>query len=267
MAVADAESARRLIGPAITDVTGEPADQTQIERLVERYHWTASHCTDRDVLEVACGAGQGLGLLRSRARRLFACDLSPENLAVVQQTYDMLIPLVQADAQALPFSDESLDVVVLLEAIYFLPSADAFIAEARRILRPGGWCLVSAVNKDCPDFNPTHSLYYRNYGVIELAESFGAHGFASECHGIIPMDKPSLRRRAFKPLKRLAVKMHLMPETVRARRVLKRIVFGRLQGMPADIAGLPAPQARPVKLRIDEPDPIHQVILCASRRL
>ena len=267
MAVADGEKARRLIGPPITDIAGEPADQTQLDRLVERYYWTASHCADRDVLEVACGTGQGLGLLRSRARRLFACDLSPENLAVARRTYGRGVSLIQADAQALPLADASLDVVVLLEAIYFLPSAEAFIAEARRVLRPGGWCLVSAVNKDCPDFNPTHSLYYRCYGVVELAQALGEHGFAPECHGIIPMDNPSMRRRAFKPLKRLAVKMHLMPETVAARRLLKRIVFGKLQPMPGDIADLPAPRVAPVALRIDEPDPIHQVVLCAARRL
>lgn len=255
---------RELIGPAITDVPGEPADSTQIERLVERYHWAAGYCADRDVLEVACGSGPGLGLLRSKARRIFACDLSPENLATVRRTYRDHIPLVQADAQSLPFSDGSFDVVVLLEAIYFLPDAEAFMSEARRVLRRGGLCLISAVNKDCPDFNPTHSLYYRCYGTIELADLFARHGFAPECAGIIPMDSPTLRRRVFKPLKSLAVKAHLIPETMRARRYLKRIVFGKLDPMPTNIVGLPGPRAAPTPWRPDEPDPVHQVILCAG---
>jgi len=262
--VADADRARRLIGPPITDVPGEPADSTQIERLVERYRWTAAYCADRDVLEVACGSGQGLGLLRSRARRVFGCDLSFENLATVRRTYESDIPLAQADAQSLPFADGSVDVVVLLEAIYFLPDADAFMSEARRVLRRGGRCLISAVNKDCPDFNPTHSLYYRCYGTVELADLLARHGFASECAGIIPMDSPSLRRRIFKPLKTLATKAHLIPETMRARRYLKRIVFGKLDPMPGNIVGIPRPGVAPTPWRIDEPDPIHQVILCAG---
>jgi SAM-dependent methyltransferase len=261
----DPTRARELIGPAITDVAGEPADPTQIERLLQRYHWTASYCGDRDVLEVACGTGQGLGLLRSRARRLFACDLSPENLGTVRRTYGRDIALVRADAQVLPFDDRSIDVVVLLEAIYFLPDADAFMSEARRVLRPGGVCLVSAINKDCPDFNPAHPLYYRLYGTVELSQLFVQHGFLPECLGIIPLDKPSLRRRAFQPLKAFAVKAHLIPDTMAARKYLKRIVFGKLEPMPANIDGIPRPASTPTPLSSPHSDRIHQVILCAGK--
>jgi ubiquinone/menaquinone biosynthesis C-methylase UbiE len=261
---AEVAKARQLIGPPITDVPGEPADSTQIERLVERYHWTARYCTGRDVLEVACGGGQGLGLLRARARAVWACDLSRENLATASRTYGREVPLAQAEAESLPFRDASLDVIVLLEAIYFLRDANAFMSEARRVLRRGGLCLLSAVNKDCPDFNPTHSLYSRCYGIIELAQLLADHGFVPECSGIIPMDKPSLRRRLFKPLKNFAVRAHLIPETMRARRYLKRIVFGKLDPMPANIIDLPQPTETPTRLRTDEPDTVHQVILCAG---
>lgn len=265
MAIADSAKARSLIGPPITDVPGEPADKTQIERLIARYHWVLDRCANRDVLEVACGTGQGLGLLLTRARRVFACDLSEDNLQVVHASYGDSVPLARADAQALPYADSTFNVVVILEALYFLPSSNAFLEEARRVLRPGGLCLVSAVNKDCPDFNPTHSLYYRRYGVRELVNELEQHGFVTDCFGIIPMNQPSLRRTAFKPLKRLAVKMHLMPESIRARRVLKRIVFGQLKAMPRDIVSLPPPRAVPQRLSVDEPDTVHQVVLCAGR--
>ena len=182
----------------------------------------------------------------------------------VRRGYESDIPLAQADAGSLPFADGSVDVVVLLEAIYFLPDADAFMSEARRVLRSGGRCLLSAVNKDCPDFNPTHSLYYRCYGTVELANLLTRHGFAPECAGIIPMTSPSLRRRVFRPLKALATKAHLIPETMRARRYLKRIVFGKLDPMPGNIVDIPRPGVAPTSWRIDEPDPIHQVILCAG---
>lgn len=42
------------------------------------------------------------------------------------------------DAQELPFQDATFDVVLLLEAIYYLPHAEKFMAEARRVLRPDG---------------------------------------------------------------------------------------------------------------------------------
>lgn len=267
MRVADAPAAGRLSGPAITDVAGEPAGRTQVERLIARYHWTAGYCEGRVVLEVAPGTGQGLGLLRSRARKVYGCDISRENLESVRRTYGSNIPLIQADAQTLPFADQSVDVVILLETIYFLPSADAFLAEAHRVLRHDGWCLVSAINKDCPDFNPNHPLYFARYGAPELAQQFRRHGFAPECFGIVPMDRLSLRHRVFQPIKRLAIRLNLIPDSMQARRFLKRIVFGRLQSMPRDISRLPGPRTPSITLATNQPDTIHQVVLCAGRRV
>lgn len=267
MRAAESSPKRTSIGPAITDVAGEPAEATQLERLIARYHWTASYCEGREVLEVACGTGQGLGLLRARARAVYACDLSSENLEGARRGNGQGQPLVQANAQTLPFADQSVDVVVLLEAIYFLPSAGAFLAEARRVLRPNGWCLVSAVNKDCPDFNPRHSLYRALYGAAELSQQFRRHGLVPNCFGIIPMDQPSLRSRAFRPIKKLAISLDVVPESKRARLLLKRIVFGGLQLMPHDISQMPGPASAPQPLTADAPDPVHQVVLCAGRRI
>jgi SAM-dependent methyltransferase len=264
--LADVPAAARLSSGDITDVAGDPADRTQLERLIRRYHWTASYCENRIVLEVACGTGQGLGLLRSRAARLYAMDLSSENLAGVRETYGMRIPLVKGDAQLLPFADATFDVVVLLEAIYFLPSADEFLSEARRILRAEGMCLVAAINRDCRDFNPNHPLYFERYGAPDLASAFRRHGFVPDCFGIIPLNQPSLRRRLFQPAKTVAIKLNLIPDSKRTRRFLKRIVFGGLQPMPRDISALPAPATPPRTIPVDRPDTVHQVVLCAGKR-
>jgi SAM-dependent methyltransferase len=166
---------------------------------------------------------------------------------------------------SLPFHDDSLDVIILLEALYFLPTASTFLSEARRVIRPGGHLLVSCINKDCPDFNPNHPLYFERYGVPELVSVFEEHGFEPSCFGIIPMDKPSPRSRVFKPLKKLAVSLNLIPESMQARQLLKRVVFGRLEPMPRDISGRPAPERRPTPLPASGPDVVHQVVLCAGR--
>src|SRR5688572_28831304 len=240
MPVADTTASHELIGPAITDVAGEPAGATQRERLVARYHWAAGYCDAADVIEVACGTGQGLGLLRKRARSLIGCDLSLENLERVRSTYGSSIPIARADAQVLPFESASLDVVILLETLYFLPVPDAFLAEAFRVLRPGGRCLISTINKDCPDFNPNHPLYFNHYGAPELAAKLKSHGLEPACFGIIPLDQPSLRSKLFRPVKQVAVKLNLIPDSMQARLLLKRIVFGRLEPMPHDISSSPA---------------------------
>jgi len=262
----DLAAARRLTGRAYTDVAGEPAGATQVERLVERYRWVAGYCDDRIVIEVACGTGQGLGLLRSRAKHVYGCDIDRENLQIVRMTYGHGMSLVQTDAHLLPFRDSSADVVILLETIYFLSSPDAFVREARRVLRPGGHCLISAINKDCPDFNPKHPLYLGHYGARDLAQLLQRHGLAAECFGIIPMNKPTLRQRAFLPIKQVAIRLNLIPETMQARMFLKRIVFGPLQQMPRDITPLAGTAVPPRRLSPGEPDKVHQVVMCAGQR-
>ncbi|HEX2721703.1 MAG TPA: class I SAM-dependent methyltransferase [Gemmatimonadaceae bacterium] len=263
---ADMSVADELIGPAITDVAGEPAGATQRERLLGRYHWAASYCEERAVVEVACGTGQGLGLLKTRARSVCGCDLSMVNLERVRTTYGSAIPLARTDAQVLPYATGSLDIVILLETLYFLPDADAFLAEAHRVLRPGGHCLISAINKDCPDFNPNHPLYFAHYGAPQLAAKLHSNGMEPSCFGIIPMDQPSVRSKVFRPLKQVAVKLNLIPDSMQARLLLKRIVFGRLEPMPADISGIPAPTRPPVQIAADVPDTVHQVVLCAGKK-
>lgn len=256
---------RTVIGPDITDVAGEPTETTQLRRLIARYHWAASYCDDKVVLEAACGTGQGLGLLGSRASKVVGCDLSPENLATARAgNADQL--LVRADAQRLPFANESVDVVILLEALYFLPSAEAFVTEVQRVVRPGGWCVISTINKDCIDFNPHHSLYRALYGTREVSRLLERRGFTPECYGIVPMDQPSARSRAFAPIKKLAVGLNLVPESKRARLLLKRIVFGPLETMPRDISKVSVPVEQPVSVSTSAPDAIHQVILCAGQK-
>ena len=44
----------------------------------------------------------------------------------------------QADMDALPFADESFDVVTSRLGIMFSPNAERALSEARRVLRPGG---------------------------------------------------------------------------------------------------------------------------------
>lgn len=73
----------------------------------------------------------------------------------------------QFDAQNMPHADNSMDVIIIFEAIYYLPSAERFVSECKRVLRDGGRVLVVTANKDLYDFNPSpHS--YKYYGVIEL---------------------------------------------------------------------------------------------------
>ena len=183
---------------------------------------------------MACGSGQGIGYLAGIARNFEAGDYSEEILLIARRHYGGRIRLRQFDAQDMPFEDKSKDVIILFEAIYYLPDAERFVRECARVLRSNGKVLSASANKDLYDFNPSPHTY-KYYGVVELNELFARHGFKTEFFGDTPVGKVSMRQRAFRPVKRLAVMLKIMPKTTGGKKWLKRIVFGELVKMPVEI--------------------------------
>lgn len=93
-----------------------------------------------DVLEIAVGTGRNLPFY-PRDARLTGIDLSPETLEIARARARELgreIALVEGDAQALPFPDSRFDTVVSTLTMCSIPDYHAAVAEARRVLRPGG---------------------------------------------------------------------------------------------------------------------------------
>lgn len=243
----------------LTERPGDPVSEEQIARCAERYGWAAGYCKGHSVLEVACGAGQGLGCLAAAAEWLVAGDLTFDLLDRARRHYGDRIPLVRMDAQRIPIADASLDVVILFEAIYYLTRADQFASECWRVLRAGGRVLVATANKDLYDFHPS-PLAKRYYGVVELGGLFGAVGFRCRFFGGTPVDQVPLRQRMLRPVKRMAVAMGLIPKTLVGRKWLKRIVFGSLYPMPAEIVAGPEDGHRVRPIAGGKPDRRHKVI-------
>lgn len=249
---------------AVTELAGDEVTKEQVERLCNRYYWAGTYCgSDKDVLEVACGTGQGLGYLAGFARNIYAGDYSEEILKIARDYYGDRIALSQFDAQDISFPDNSMDVIILFEAIYYLPSAEKFISECRRVLRNKGKVLIATANKDLYDFNPSpYSNIY--YGVVELDELFNNYGFTTEFFGNTPVTKMTFRQKILRPIKRLAVKFGLVPKSMEGKKFLKRIIFGRLVKMPAEIKPGMIEYVEPVKLLSLRPDKTHKVIYCAA---
>jgi ubiquinone/menaquinone biosynthesis C-methylase UbiE len=250
---------------AFTEVAGDEVSVEQVERIARRYYWSAGYCQGKDVLEAACGTGQGLGLLSRTARSLTAGDYSSAILDIARRHYGKRFDLRQFDAQQMPFADASFDVVILFEALYYLPDVRRFFLEGRRVLRPGGTLLIATANKDLFDFTPSaHS--HRYLGVQELEAELSEVGFEVRCFGDTPVSKVSLRQRVLRPMKMLASRLGLIPETTHAKKLLKRFVFGGLVPMPAEIDENTAPHVAPSPLPSGRADRAHKVILCAARR-
>jgi ubiquinone/menaquinone biosynthesis C-methylase UbiE len=91
-----------------------------------------------DVLELGVGTGANLGLYGDEAR-VVGLDASAEMLArAADRETDRRATLLQADAQRLPFPSGRFDAVAA--SLVFCSVADPArgLAEARRVLRPGG---------------------------------------------------------------------------------------------------------------------------------
>jgi SAM-dependent methyltransferase len=248
---------------SVTELSGSYVSQEQIDRICNRYYWAGKYCYNKDVLEVACGTGQGLGYLSKIAKSFNAGDYSEKILEIAQEHYSNRIALRQFDAQNMPHEDNSMDVIIFFEAIYYLPSAEKFISGCRRILRSGGKILIATANKDLYDFNPSpHS--YKYYGVVELKELFSKQGFTVEFYGNTPVNTLSCRQKLLRPVKKWAVKFGLAPKTLEGKKIIKRLIFGRLVKMPAEIKGNMVPFIEPIKLSSSQPDKKHKVIYCVA---
>ena len=249
----------------VTELSGDDVTQEQVARLAHRYRWAGEYCRNKDVLEVACGPGQGLGYLASIARSLSGGDITPTLVSMAKEHYRDRVDVEVMNAERLPFPDVSLDVVILFEAIYYLPSPEKFVAECKRVLRPGGMVLIVTANKDLYDFNPS-PFSQRYLGVVELGDLFGAHGFVCGFFGHMQVTEASLRQRALRPVKALVARSGLMPKTMAGKKFLKRLVFGSMIRMPAEIDPNGMDYQPPEALPLDQPDRRFKVIYLAARR-
>lgn len=100
----------------------------------------------RRILDVGCGTGILTERLASEldAKLVCGCDFSVGMLEHARTR--RAGPWVQADAQRLPVSRDSVDVVVSTESFHWFPDPDAALAEFRRVLVPNGRLLVGVVN-------------------------------------------------------------------------------------------------------------------------
>ena len=116
----------------VTEIPGAQASAEQLARMAHRYAFAVALCAGKDVLEVACGAGLGLGALAKVAGKVVGGDIDESLVALARAHYAgrPKIEIHRLDAHQLPFPDQSFDVVLLFEAIYYLASPEKFLAEA-----------------------------------------------------------------------------------------------------------------------------------------
>lgn len=113
-----------------------------IESLVEmtqpQAHW--------QVLDVATGGGHTALLFAPHVAQVVASDFTPRMLEAAQRFITEQgienMAFCGADAEILPFADDSFDLVTCRVAAHHFPDIFAFVKEAARVLKPNGLLLV-----------------------------------------------------------------------------------------------------------------------------
>jgi SAM-dependent methyltransferase len=247
----------------LTETPGQNGSAEQLQRMFTRYHFALNYCTGRDVLEIACGAGQGLGYLARKARAVWGGDYTESLLRVAQAHYGSRIPLLCLDAHHLPVRDGSFDVILLYEALYYLIHPREVFREFRRVLRPGGTVLITLPNRSLPDFHPS-PLSIGYYTPPELKALLEPQGFGVTFYGDTPVDYSSIRSRLLAFLKTSVVRLNMMPKTLKGRERLKRIIYGDLTPIPAEIEGNGFPYVAPEPIAADRANGQYRVLYAVA---
>jgi SAM-dependent methyltransferase len=100
------------------------------------------------LLDVGCGAGLLLALAQQRGATVTGLDVTPGLLAVARNRLPTA-ELWQADICSLPFGDAEFDVVTGVNSVQFAEDPPAALAEAARVVQPGG--LVAVGNFAAPE--------------------------------------------------------------------------------------------------------------------
>lgn len=217
----------------ITEAPGQRATEEQLQRLYHRYKFAKQYVKDKDVLEIACGTGIGLSLLGEDAKSITGVEINEKNIETLMKLYGVnsKISVIQADAHELPINDDSYDVVVFLEAIYYLDNPKKFLHEANRVLRKNGIIIISTVNKEWMDFHP--SKYSKKYYTHEELVDLLSEDFSDiEAYVAFNAINKTLPEKLFSYIKRIAVRLRIMPGKLSYRAILKRIFIGRLYPIP-----------------------------------
>jgi ubiquinone/menaquinone biosynthesis C-methylase UbiE len=151
--------------------------------------WVCSQAEGK-VLELAAGTGRNLAFYPAGVM-ITAIELSPEMLTIGRQRAEELgreADLRVGDVQALDFPDESFDTVVCTLGLCTIPDPRKAVAEARRVLRPGGKLILLehvrspslAVRAIERALEPIAVRFAADHLTREPLEYLGAEGFEVE---------------------------------------------------------------------------------------
>lgn len=224
----------------LTETTGILLSREGADMMYTRYFLAAELAAGKRVLELGCGAGQGLGMIGRSAVSVVGGDYSMPLLRSGRGHYGSRFPLVRLSAEALPFRDGAFDLVLFFEASYYVSNMEGTFDEVARVTDPGGAVLLVNANPERLDFiRSPHSIHYHT--ADEFRAALTRRGFEAGVEAAFPVDHleqgaPGLGTRAAGIARQGLEALGLVPRTLRGRARLKRLIYGRLLAVPPELS-------------------------------
>lgn len=109
--------------------------------------------TEAKVLELGCGSGALWSACPERIPAGWSITLSDFSAGMLDSAWRNLVTLgrgfkfEQIDAQAIPYPDETFDLVIANHMLYHVPDRPKALAEIQRVLKPGGHLVATTVGE------------------------------------------------------------------------------------------------------------------------
>lgn len=195
-------------------------DEREVEAALVEIIATAA---PRDLLDIGTGTGRMIEVLAPRVGQALGIDQSREMLAVARVnleragTSNGMVRL--GDMYQLPLPDTSFDAVVVHQVLHYADRPAAAIAEAARVLRPGGVLIVVDFAPHLLEFlRDEHAHHRLGFADGEVAEWCRDAGLDPAVPRLLAGDP--LTVAIWTALRRPAVVSDLRPEIVAPEQVL-----------------------------------------------
>jgi SAM-dependent methyltransferase len=135
----------------------------------------------RDVVDVGCGDGFHLPRFATSARRVVGVEPHPPLVRRARARVGGLdtVEVLAGSAQRLPLPDASVDVVHARTAYFFGPGCEPGLAEADRVLRPGGSLVIVDLDGRHRPYGDWLRADVPKYDMAKIEAFFDARGFTT----------------------------------------------------------------------------------------
>jgi ArsR family transcriptional regulator len=130
--------------------------------------------------DLGCGTGQTAAALAPFVAKVLAVDRSGDMLQAARRRLRDAhnVEVRRGDLEALPIEDASLDAATLLLVLHHLPDPGAVMAEARRVLKPGGRLLIcDMLPHDREEYRQQMGHVWLGFGEDHMRRLFAGAGF------------------------------------------------------------------------------------------